>query len=71
MLAAQQLLDKVHKEKPTLVESTRQLSEAYIELAYYSVTHLKKQQHGIDHVCKLPTILVNFYYSSCSAPSNL
>ena len=47
MLAAQQLLNKVKVEKPTLVESIRLLSEAYIELAYCSVSHLKKQQHGI------------------------
>lgn len=47
MLAAQQLLDKVQMQKPTLVQSIRLLSEAYIELAYYSVSHLRKQQHGM------------------------
>lgn len=53
MLAAQQLLNKVKMEKPTLVDSIRQLSEAYIELAYCSVSHLRKQQHG--------TILYTYY----------
>ena len=47
MLAAQQLLNKIQMEKPTLVESLRLLSEAYIELAYCSVSHLRKQQHGM------------------------
>ena len=47
MLAAQQLLDKVQMQKPILVESIRLLSEAYIELAYCSVSHLRKQQHGM------------------------
>ena len=47
MLAAQQLLNKVRTEKPTLVESMRLLSEAYIELACCSVSHLRKQQHGM------------------------
>ena len=46
MLAAQHLLDKVENNKPVLVQSMRQLSEAYIELAYHSVSHLRKQQHG-------------------------
>lgn len=54
MLAAQQLLDKVEMQRPILVQSIKQLSEAYIELAYYSVSHLRKQQHGI--------ILCNFHY---------
>ena len=36
MQAAQKLLDKVQMEKPTLVQSIRQLS----------VSHLRKQQHG-------------------------
>ena len=47
MLTALQLLNKVQKEKPRLVESMRLLSEAYIELAYCSVSHLRKQQHGM------------------------
>ena len=50
MLAAQKLLSKVQEEKPTLVESIRLLSDAYIELAYCSVSHLKKQQHGMVFV---------------------
>ena len=54
MLTAQQLLNKVQKEKPRLVESMRLLSDAYIELAYCSVSHLRKQQHGM--------ILCNAYY---------
>lgn len=59
MLAAQQLLDKVQMEKPTLVESIKLLSEAYIELAYCSVSHLRKQQHGmiLYNACQIYTYI--------------
>ena len=70
MVAAQQLLSKVQEEKPTLVESIRLLSDAYIELAYCSVSHLKKQQHGmvlcmmvdkLDHFITVPVQMPSSY----------
>ena len=66
MLAAQQLLNKVRTEKPTLVESMRLLSEAYIELAYCSVSHLRKQQHGMTFMFRQTqyfTIMLQFLFN--------
>ena len=69
MLAAQQLLDKIENNKPVLVQSMRQLSEAYIELAYHSVSHLRKQQHGKPLI--VCVFLLNFLHSSCPATTIL
>ena len=68
MLAAQQLLNKVQMEKPTLVESMRLLSDAYIELAYCNVSHLRKQQHGMIFMfcCTYILLLCHSSYSTAT-----
>lgn len=50
MKAAVTLIDRLHKEKPNLVDSVEQLCNAYIDLAYHDVTAFKTQKGPV----KLP-----------------
>ena len=48
--AALAVMDVVRKSRPVIVSSMGKLSEAYIELAYYDVSHQKNQTGKIKLV---------------------